>query len=195
MATLAGVAAGLTAAAEMKVLPTDVADRARARAAQARALIEHRGVRGGRLVKWLDATLVDASLLGVAALYDVLPVDDDRIASTVAEIEHDLTSGTDVITGVHRYREDTFYGGGQWPVLACLLATHHLRSGRRARAAQLLEWVVGSADSDLLLPEQRAPRLAPARLSEWEDRWGPSADPLLWSHGAFLSAVEAWEMY
>ena len=62
-------------------------------------------------------------------------------------IEADLAHG-----GVHRYAADTFYGGGQWPVLAALLAGHHVRVGSHDRAWQLLDWVVSTADSDLFLP-------------------------------------------
>lgn len=91
----------------------------------------------------------------------------------------------------HRYAADTFYGGGQWPVLAALLARHHTRVGNPGRAAQLLDWIVRTADSDLLLPEQVSPLLAPDVLDEWLERWGPSVDPLLWSHGAFLAGVVA----
>jgi isomaltose glucohydrolase len=93
---------------------------------------------------------------------------------------------------VHRYPSDTFYGGGQWPVLACLLAWHHARRGDRARAGQLLDWVAGTADASLDLPEQVPPLLAPERLQEWVERWGPSARPLLWTHGMFLAALEAY---
>ena len=31
--------------------------------------------------------------------------------------------------------------------------------------------------------------LAPPALDEWVGRWGPSAHPLVWSHGMFLGAL------
>ena len=148
------------------------------------SLIRTDGVRDGHLVKWLGGTDVDASLLAVAAVYDVLPLDDPLVTATVGAIEAGLVDG-----GVHRYAADTFYGGGQWPVLAALLAVHHTRVGNPDRAAELLDWIVSTADSDLLLPEQVSPLLAPGVLDEWLERWGPSAHPLLWSHGAFLSGT------
>ncbi len=43
--------------------------------------------------------------------------------------------------------------------------------------------------TDLLLPEQVSPLLAPDVLAEWIERWGPCAHPLLWSHGMFLAAT------
>ena len=182
--TLAGVAAGLRAAVRLGTLTTALAATASGVADRAEAAIRHDGVVDGRLVKWLGGTELDASLLAVGAVYDVMALDDPLVRSTVAEIEKRLVDG-----GVHRYEADTFYGGGQWPVLAALLAWHHARVGDRSRAAELLDWVVSTADEELLLPEQVAPMLAPEVLAEWEERWGSSAHPLLWSHGMFLAAL------
>jgi len=189
VATLAGVAAGLRAAVRLGCLAAPLARRAEATADAAEADILNGGVQGGRLTKWLGGSDVDASLLSVAALYDVLPVDHPLVTATVAQVRTLLTRG-----GVHRYTADTFYGGGQWPVLASLLAWHEARSGNLEEAAALLDWVVSVADDDLLLPEQAAPMLAPEILDEWLERWGPSAHPLVWSHGMFLGAVAQVEL-
>ncbi len=182
--TLAGVAGGIRSAIRMGTLPDALAARASTVAERCVSLIRTEGVRDGHLVKWLGGTEIDASLLAVAAVYDVLPLDDPLVTTTVARIESSLVSG-----GVHRYTKDTFYGGGQWPVLAALLARHHTRVGNLERAAELLDWVVSTADADLLLPEQVPPLLAPDALDEWRERWGPCAHPLLWSHGAFLAGA------
>ncbi|HEX2176466.1 MAG TPA: glycoside hydrolase family 15 protein [Nocardioidaceae bacterium] len=191
VATLAGVHAGLRAAVRMGTLDGDVATTASSVAAGAREDIVGRGVRHGRLTKWLDTSdEVDGSLVAVAALYEVVPPDGDLASATVAAVEDQLMSAPG--SGVHRYPSDTFFGGGQWPVLACLLAWHHARLGRCGRAAQLLDWVAATADEAGDLPEQTPPLLAPDRLDEWLERWGPSARPLLWSHGMFLAALEAY---
>ena len=182
--TLAGVAAGLRAAVRLGTLPDELARAASSFAADAVEDIRRDGVHDGHLVKWLGGQDVDGSLLAVAALYDVLALDDPLVVRTVALVEDRLVDG-----GVHRYEADTFYGGGQWPVLACLLAWHHGRRGDHARAADLLDWVVSVADDDLLLPEQVAPLRSPEVLDEWLERWGPSAHPLVWSHGMFLAAL------
>jgi GH15 family glucan-1,4-alpha-glucosidase len=184
VATLAGVDAGLRAAVRMGTLADDLASSVTRSADRRIDLVRTDGVRHGHLVKWLGGTDLDASLLSVAALYDALPLDDPLVSVTVDEIERHLVNG-----GVHRYAADTFYGGGQWPVLAALLAWHHARTGNRDRAAELLDWVVSTAGDDLLLPEQVPPLLAPAVLDEWLERWGPPAHPLLWSHGMFLAAA------
>ncbi len=39
--------------------------------------------------------------------------------------------------GVHRYLGDTFFGGGQWPLLSCFLGLAHLAAGDRDAAEQL----------------------------------------------------------
>lgn len=185
--TLAGVAGGLGAAVRMGTLPDALSAQSLAVAERCVSLIRTEGVRDGHLVKWLGGSEVDSSLLAVAALYDALPLDDPLVTATVAAIEDVLVDG-----GVHRYPTDTFYGGGQWPVLAALLAEHHSRVGDPDRAAKLLDLVVACADRDLLLPEQVPPLLAGDVLDEWLERWGPPAHPLLWSHGMFLAgAVEA----
>jgi GH15 family glucan-1,4-alpha-glucosidase len=184
--TLAGVAAGLRAAVRLGALDRALEDAATATADAAVADIRERGHRDGHLVKWLDGDAVDASLLAVAAVYDVLPLEDPLVARTVAEVERRLTTPGG---GVHRYEADTFYGGGQWPILGCLLAWHHRRAGDEARAEELLAWVAGCADADGLLPEQVAPMLAPEVLDEWLERWGPGPRPLVWSHGMLLATL------
>lgn len=204
VATLAGVVAGLRAARGLGVLDADLVEAAEAVEASLLADLDARGTAPtGHLRSWLDeddgdppdelsgkrGSDVDASLVAAAAWYDVLALDDPRVLATIAAVERQLTSGAGP-TGVHRYAADTFYGGGQWPVLACLLAGHHARAGSSERARDLLTWVESTADPAGDLPEQTDPRLAPDRLAEWEGRWGPSARPLLWSHGMLLAASE-----
>jgi isomaltose glucohydrolase len=192
VSTLAGVHAGLVAAVRMGTLDAAQTPAATAVAEGARDDVLERGTRDGHLVKWLDTSdEVDGSLVAVGALYGMIPADGPLAAATVAAVEKQLTSSA--VSGVHRYPSDTFFGGGQWPVLTCLLAWHHARASRPDRAAELLDWVAGTADAAGDLPEQVSPLLAPERLEEWLERWGPSARPLLWSHGMFLAAREALE--
>lgn len=203
VSTLAGVVAGLRAAAQLGTLPAADGDAARATASALRVELDAQGTApAGHLRSWLPdgdgdrpdpdtgkhGDDPDASLLAVAAWYDVLDGDDPRVTATAAAVEATLTSGPG-LSGVHRYRADTFYGGGQWPLLACLLAGHHARAGAPARARELLRWVRAQADSQGHLPEQVGPWLAPGRRDEWTRRWGPPARPLLWSHGMLLSAT------
>ena len=182
--TLAGVAAGLEASVRMGALDDDLAAAAQQEAEHVCADVVRSGIRDGHLVKWLGGDDIDASLVAVAALYDVFAIDHPVVVETVAAVESRLVDG-----GVHRYEADTFYGGGQWPILGCLLAWHHRRAGDDARADELLAWVARCADPDGLLPEQVAPMLAPDRLDEWLERWGPGPRPLVWSHGMLLATL------
>jgi GH15 family glucan-1,4-alpha-glucosidase len=89
--------------------------------------------------------------------------------------------------GVHRYLRDTFYGGGQWLLLSGFLAWNHLVAGDQAAAAPYLRWIEAQATAAGELPEQVGHHLlAPERVDEWVERWGPVATPLLWSHGMYL---------
>ena len=60
--------------------------------------------------------MVDASLLWACVPFGrhaLLQAADPLMRGTAAKIERDLVGGTG---GVHRYRADTFYGGGEWVV-------------------------------------------------------------------------------
>ncbi len=130
---------------------------------------------------------MDGSLLWLIAPYELVPAAAAPASAALARIERELE---DPDGGVHRYREDTYYGGGAWPMLTAALARARLRRGGpgdRAAALRGLSWIEAQADGDLDLPEQVAARaLHPGRLGEWRQSWGESARPLLWSHAAYL---------
>lgn len=173
--TLAALYGGLRAASS--VLHADGA------AASIREEVLARGVRDGRLVKWLDGDDVDASLIACATPFRLLQPGDPIMQRTVAALEEELAHG-----GVHRYAGDTYYGGGEWPLLAGFLGWYYHETGRRDDAWAQLEWIAAQATSDGYLPEQVDGHvLAPGRRQEWLARWGPIATPLLWSHAMFLT--------
>ena len=177
--TLASVYGGLRAAAALGVLP----ERAASAADEIAALVARSGVHEGALRKWLGSTAVDASLVVAGVPFGLVPPGGPVDRATVARVTSELSTPGG---GVHRYLGDTFYGGGQWPILAAFLGWHHAVAGSRERAAELLRWIASTADADGRLPEQVPPLLAPDVLPEWIERWGPSARPLLWSHGMYL---------
>jgi isomaltose glucohydrolase len=182
--TLAAIAAGLRAASSMwSELAADKSIK------QARAAIDARLSEGtGALTKWPGNPEVDGSLLWLAAPYEYLAPEHHRFAATLARIEAELISDG---VGVHRYRSDTFYGGGAWPVLSSAYGRVLLRRdgpGDIDHARRILHWIEAQANEAGALPEQVAEHaLAPHRLDEWRDRWGESANPLLWSHAAYLA--------
>ena len=182
--TLAAIRAGVEAAVSM--VPELATEPAMGRLRQG---IEGRmAVFDGAYTKWAGNREVDASLLWMAAPYESVLATEPRFAATLPRIEAELISDG---LGVHRYRSDTYYGGGAWPVLTSAYGRVLLRRGDPGdleRAVAALRWIEAQADEEGLLPEQVADHaLAPERIDEWRASWGESARPLLWSHAAYLS--------
>ncbi|MFC6325923.1 glycoside hydrolase family 15 protein [Microbacterium koreense] len=183
ISTLGCVAAGLRAAADGSLIGLDRASDARATADAVVDEILTRGVSDGHLVKWVGAKTVDASLSAVIAPLGVFASDSHITERTLAAVERELC----VQDGVHRFRADTFYGGGRWPLLSCFLGLAHAARGDRERARQLLDWAVSTVSEEGTLPEQVDGHLLfPDRRAEWVERWGDVANPLLWSHAMVL---------
>ena len=204
--TLAAIYAGLyaTETIDGHLAPTNASGLPNAYVADEirRFVLEH-GVQDGHLVKHISplgetasvggqpAAVVDASLIGVATPYRLSPPDDTVMRATVDRIEADLHCPGG---GVHRYLADTYYGGGEWVLLAAWLGWYYTEVGEWERARELLHWVEAQADGDGHLPEQVSTHLlAPDRYAEWEARWGPVAKPLLWSHAMYLILYRALE--
>ena len=140
----------------------------------------------GRFVKYAGSTAVDASLLGLATPYRVVEPGDSVMRATVVQIEADIERGG----GLHRYAADTYYGGGEWVLLTAWLAWHHAELGEATEAKAALSWVEAQADEQGRLPEQVPANLNdPTYLRPWQVRWGPIANPLLWSHAQYLIAA------
>jgi isomaltose glucohydrolase len=116
---------------------------------------------------------LDASML-------VLPFLGYEADDAVRRVEHELLSPGG---GVHRHLEDTYYGGGEWPLLAAFLGL-----ARPARAEAALNWIAAHATEDGFLPEQAQDHLLhPDAWDVWVSKWGPPACPLLWSHAMYLT--------
>jgi len=187
VSTLAAVAVGLRAVARLPDVGTALASRFEATVAAILETIDAEADRLGYLPKWLGGDAVDASLLAVGAPFALLDPDGPTMLATVARIERELVHGG----GVHRYLDDTYYGGGEWLLLAGFLGMHHVATGRFDDARSELAWIADHATADGLLPEQVSDHLlAPGAAAEWEERWGPIATPLLWSHAMFVSLAE-----
>ncbi|GAP12856.1 glucoamylase [Longilinea arvoryzae] len=132
---------------------------------------------------------VDASLLGLAIPYHVFPLDDPLIVGTIQAIERDLHHPRG---GVYRYKEDVYYGGGEWILLAAWLGWYDAQVGNLDRAEELLHWIEAQADGEEQLAEQISDHiLAPDQYEPWLKKWGPVAKPLLWSHAMYIILVNA----
>jgi len=182
--TLAAIYAGLRAASMLTGNEGRLAT-----ADEIRRFVLQYSVRSGHLVKYAGSEATDASLVGVATPYRLLAPDDPITRATVARIEADLRHQSG---GVHRYADDTYYGGGEWVLLAAWLGWHYVEVGERARARELLAWVEAQADEKGNLPEQMPQTLNDPRLLQpWVEKWGPIACPLLWSHAMYVILLHA----
>ncbi len=121
---------------------------------------------------------IDASLLGLAWPFGMMPADDSRMVKTVAKIESRLVENG----GVHRFQYDYFdsegtawEGGGAWPILNFWLAIYWAKRGNSVRALAYFQWVLERVDQ--YLPEQI---FKDFRIGIY---------PLAWSHALFLLAA------
>lgn len=178
--TLAAIYGGLQAHAVL----TGEADRA---PADISTFIHTHLQRDHGFVKYSGSREVDASLLGLATPYRVVVPTDPRMRATVARVESELRSGG----GVHRYRADAYYGGGEWVLLTAWLGWHYVERGELERARAIQAWIETQAGEGGNLPEQvQASLNVPSQLEAWRARWGESASPLLWSHAMYLILLE-----
>ncbi len=198
--TLAAAFAGLKAVQELQSLSgrLDVGMDPGAAADDIRQFLLAHAVRDDHLVKMVSPQTtagngalppaVDASLVGAFTPYRLLAPDHPVTQATISRIENDLWRPGG---GVYRYLADTYYGGGEWLLLAAWLGWSLAEAGERDGALTLLGWVEAQADENGHLPEQvSAHVLAPSCVSHWEAKWGPIAKPLLWSHAMYLILCE-----
>jgi GH15 family glucan-1,4-alpha-glucosidase len=152
-----------------------------------RHYILDRAVTNGYFVKYIGSNFVDASLIGLAVPYKVFPPNDPIMRATVQEIDATLWNGG----GVHRYPEDTFYGGGEWILLTAWLGWYYSQAGEMNKAVRMRQWVEDQADQLNELAEQVPATLIDASFYEpWKKRWGEIAKPLLWSHAMYIILYE-----
>ncbi len=185
--TLGAMLAGLRAASATGLLDDELAIRCRDTCTAIDVLISGEAVADGHLVKSIGRTDVDASLIACLTPFGVAPPASPVAEATYATIVRDLAPD-----GVHRYIGDTFYGGGRWVVLAGFVGWHEAIAGRTDMALERLRWMHAQATAQGYLPEQvTAHSLEPDWVSRWEQKWGPVATPLLWSHAMYITLAHA----
>lgn len=146
----------------------------------------------GYFVKFPGSLAVDASLLGLAVPYGVVRVDNPLMLKTVEQIEATIL----LEGGLHRYAEDTYYGGGAWILLTAWLGWYYIElaakcpkytNSLKQKIQNCQKWIERRSDHHLQLPEQVAENLnVPSYHSVWVERWGEVASPLLWSHANYI---------
>ncbi|MFD2840726.1 glycoside hydrolase family 15 protein [Populibacterium corticicola] len=190
--TLGALFAGFEAVARGSLLDAERTARSVELAAAVREFVLAKATVTGRaqdpsaphLAKWVGSEAVDASLAACVVPFGIVDIDSSLGHNTIDAVERDLS----VDGGVHRFRADVFYGGGQWLLLSCLVGWNKAVAGDVADAARYLAWVAEQARANGDMPEQVDNHLNhPEHEAEWIEKWGTVATPLLWSHGMFLT--------
>lgn len=177
--TLGAIAAGLRGASRM--LGDATLDRL---ADEVVAELRETCVRDGAFVKGPEDDRVDGSLVSLATPFGVVPADDPAMLATVARIRTELASPSG---GIRRYLGDTYFGGNPWHLLTAWLGWHDRLAGDADGHARARDWILAHVSLGDLLAEQLTEEpQAPEFVQPWIDRWGPVADPLLWSHAKFV---------
>jgi len=149
----------------------------------------NRGVVNNHFVKYIGTNEVDASLLWLSTPFRLVETDEKVMLNTVDIIEKDL-----VKNGVHRYKNDTYYGGGEWILLTAWLGWYYTEINQKSRAYNLLKWIESKADKDGNLPEQiNINVLNPDFYHKWVKEKGKPAKTLLWSHAIYIILKKALE--
>lgn len=103
-------------------------------------------------IKESSSVLVDTDASAYAvAEFNILPDTDDRVISTVSDIERDLWDRD--LGGICRYPkyEGRNNGGwGPWPHFTLMIARHHIRLKNKKKADKYLDWVMKIAYKDML---------------------------------------------
>ena len=148
-----------------------------------RNYLSQKAVYQNRFVKYIGSTSVDASLLWLTVPFNVFAAHDPYVINTVKTLEERVLHEG----GVHRFPEDTYYGGGEWLLLSSWLGWYYKTVGRIEDAIKQLEWVENQADELGLMTEQVLHHVNDSSfIEQWINKWGPVAKPLLWSHAMYL---------
>ena len=137
--------------------------------------------------------ILDSSMYAIFAL-GLLPVDDPRVAKTMAAIEKELWCKTHV-GGVARYSDDYYHQvtkdtervpGNPWFICTLWLAEYQIAKAKTidelTAAIPILEWTADHALPSGILAEQVHP----------EHGWPMSVSPLTWSHATVVSVLVSY---
>lgn len=136
-----------------------------------------------------DNNLNYDDLLDISNFYGVfmfaqLPMEDERLTSTLQQVESRLLN-TSPIGGVIRDEHDYYflaksqYKGNPWVVCTMWLAQYYLANKQNEKAEELVKWVMDRALPSGVLSEQFDP----------ETGYAISVAPLVWSHAELLNTM------
>jgi GH15 family glucan-1,4-alpha-glucosidase len=184
--TLAAIYAGLEAYAAMFHSSS-----AQMTAQRVRAFILKECVTDGCFTKSIiPSDVVDANLIGLVYPYQVVDWHHPIFQKTLIHIQAELQTPV----GLHRYSQDSFYGGGEWVLLTDWLGCAYAQAGDFENARLIARWTEEQASPQDELAEQVAHALFHKdKFSNWLNKWGPIASPLLWSHAMYVLLIQSIE--
>ena len=181
--TLAAVFAGLESYAIWQKN-----DDAKIVAEEIRSFILCNCVSNGAFVKSIGDVAVDSNLIGLFAPYHLVDWANPIYQKTLERILKELATPV----GLHRYRNDTYYGGGEWVLLTAWMGWAYAQAGESQLANTILEWTEAQASPEGELSEQIPHALFDeAGYKLWKRKWGAIASPLLWSHAKYILLAKA----
>ncbi|MGC5327339.1 glycoside hydrolase family 15 protein [Brevibacillus sp. SYSU BS000544] len=154
---------------------------------QIRKFVSNECVTNGLFDKSAGSPNIDSSLIWLSVPYGLVEVNDIRMIQTVRGIERELLYEE----GLHRYKEDTYFGGGQWILLSAWLGWYYTQLGERDKAHRILAWIEDRYTSEGLSEQVQDHLLAPRMYEKWVNQVGLPAKPLLWSHAMYLILASA----
>ncbi|HYF90658.1 MAG TPA: glycoside hydrolase family 15 protein [Symbiobacteriaceae bacterium] len=129
------------------------------------------GPKGHPIFEVDEDPTADASLLGMATPFQVVPYDAPVMIRTAEHLVDTCWNG-----GLRRYDDDHYRGGNPWVLTTLWLGHFEAERGEREKARQLLDWAVARRSSTGLLAEQVDPVTgAPVWVV-----------PLTWSHAMYV---------
>ena len=120
-------------------------------AVKIKAAIKNNFVKDGHLVRSLDDSNVDISLLSVVVPFEIFDANDEIVLNTINEIERTLHMPNG---GYMRYQWDNYIGGNTWIISSLWMAMYHLKAENKEKAKEQFDWVTHHADNLYFLPEQ-----------------------------------------
>lgn len=126
----------------------------------------------------------DISSMYGAFMFAQLPLNDQRLQSTVKTFEQRLLNNSP-IGGVIRYEHDDYflskrqYKGNPWIVCTMWLAQYYISSQRKEEATKLVDWALARMQPSGALSEQFDP----------ENGTSLSVTPLVWSHAELINTI------
>lgn len=141
----------------------------------------------GIFPKFLTGYGIDSSNIWLSVPFNVVPRNTPAMTKTIEAMESSLKQEG----GLYRYPEDSYYGGGRWPLLNSFLAWHKIEVGKVEEAEELLLWVEGQANENGHFPENNYDiPLHPEKTKKWIEKWGVRVSPpLLWTQAMYLIAI------